>query len=81
MVHIYHCFPKWAVPPPWGRCFDIGGAVSGGGILCLILLFSISKKSFDVITKGYCQDQIKCLQGDEIELVYYIIVSKYIFSL
>ena len=20
-----HCFPKWAVPPPWGRCFDIGG--------------------------------------------------------
>ena len=23
-----HCFPKWAVPPPWGRCFDIGGRLS-----------------------------------------------------
>ena len=71
-----HCFPKWAVPPPGGVAL-----ISGGGILCLILLFSISKKSFDVITKGYCQDQIKCLQGEEVELVYYIIVSKYIFSL
>ena len=49
--------------------------------MCLILLFSISKKGFVVITKGYCQDQIKCLQGDEVELAYYIIVSKYIFSL
>ena len=45
-----------------------------------IVVFNF-KKSFDVITKGYCQDQIKCLQGDEVELVYYIIVSKYIFSL
>ena len=46
-----------------------------------IVVFNFKKKGFDVITKGYCQDQIKCLQGDEVELVYYIIVSKYTFSL
>ena len=27
-----------------------------------------------MIIKGNCEDQIKCLQADEVELVYYIIV-------
>ena len=40
-VGLEHCFPKWAVPPPWGRCFDIGGGYHCFyiHIFCIILLF------------------------------------------
>ena len=42
-------------------------------ILCLTF-FQFEKKCLHVIIKGSCEDQIKCFQADEVELVYYIIV-------
>ena len=33
----------------------------------------------DRIIKDNCADQIRCLQADEVEFVYYIIVFKYLF--
>ena len=43
------CFPKWAVPPPWGRSFDIRGWLSlflNTYFLYNIVVFTLKKKSY-----------------------------------